>query len=462
VARTALLGVLVLAAGAATWAQGFFYQEVLKDGRIYVFNRSQRYLDWQKSGEMGALISLPGYGPGGETLVADSEEAIQLYNFRHNRPGDPRPQPTPSPGPAVTWKDGTTTILVPGVAQVRIANRLQVRYTHELPDDAVQLPGTAGPGDDKGSFRIRRTKFKIDGWFYKPWLGYELQTNWAALNGSNVGALLEDADVNWDVTRGKRALMVKFGQYKVPFGRQQLTSATAQQLVDRSQVSDIYARGRDAGLQLWGRLWGDHVEWRAGVFNGNGLTRTANDNDAFQYNARVMWQPNGLHPLASGMGNSGPLFSEADFESTDRPIWALAANFERNDFHGTTSGIDLKDTVFAFDGLFKFKGLSAVAELYLREREPEPGEVRTFDSNGYYVQAGYLLDRRRTWEVAVRYGSFDPTSLRAGDDQTEIRGGVSYYYNHHVLKVQADYGRLKNTQTGATSSELRVQSQFGF
>ena len=100
--------------------------------------------------------------------------------------------------------------------------------------------------------------------------------------------------------------MVKFGQYKVPFGQQQLTSSGSQQFVDRSQVSDLYARGRDTGIQLWGRLLGDKIEWRVGAFNGNGLTRTINDNDKFQYNARVMFQPNGVVPLAAGLGNSGP------------------------------------------------------------------------------------------------------------------------------------------------------------
>jgi phosphate-selective porin OprO and OprP len=379
----------------------------------------------------------------------------------------PAPDPSPTPDPTtVTWKDGVTTILVPGAAQVRIANRLQVRYTHELPDDTVLLPGAPGPGDSRGSFRLRRTKLKIDGWFYRTWLGYEMQVNWVGVTGSNPGALLDDANVNWDVTKGQRRFMVKFGQYKVPFGRQQLTSAMVQQLVDRSQVSDTYARGRDAGIQLWGRLWGDHVEWRAGVFNGNGVTRTANDNDAFQYNARVMWQPNGQQPLATGMGNSGPLFSESDFESTDKPIWALAANFESNDLHRTTSGVDFKDTVFGFDGMFKFKRFFAAAEAYLREREPERGvgeaPAETFDSNGWFVQAGYLVDQRRTWEVAGRWGSFDPTSLRSGDAQTELRGGINYYYNRHLLKVQVDYGRLKNKQTGVTNAEIRVQSQLGF
>jgi phosphate-selective porin OprO/OprP len=464
---------LVVATATGVAAQGSFYREVEKDGRIYVFNNMTQYSDWEKSGEMGVGITLLGYGPAGETMVFDSEEAIHLYNFKHGRPGDPRPQPSPSPRPTTSWRDGATTLLFPGVAQVKISNRVQVRYSHEMPDDTVQLPGVAERGDSRGSFRIRRAKFKVDGWFYRPWLLYELQTNWPAVSGSNAGALLEDANINWDVTKGERKFMVKFGQYKVPFGHQQLTSSGSQQFVDRSQVSDTYARGRDTGLQLWGRLLGDKVEWRVGAFNGNGLTRSANDNDAFQYNARVMFQPNGVVPLAAGLGNSGPLFSEGDFESTDRPIWAVAVNYEKNDFFRATTGIDLRDAVWEFDGVFKFRGFSATGAYFRRERESEPAPGGTnqapgttpgakFDSNGFYAQAGYLIGARRMWEVVGRYGSFDPTSLAGGNDQTEVRGGLNYYYVKHALKVQADYGRLKNKSTGVENGEFRLQTQFLF
>jgi len=61
------------------------------------------------------------------------------------------------------------------------------------------------------------------------------------------------------------------------------------------------------------------LEYRAGLFDGNGLTRSVNDNAAFQYDVRLRWQPNGAVPLAN---TSGPLNSESDFESTDRPIYA--------------------------------------------------------------------------------------------------------------------------------------------
>ncbi len=462
------LAILALAAAVllpvAASAQGVFYREMEKDGRIYVFNNMVRFTEFEKSGEMGVAITLLGYGPNGETMVFDTEEAIHLYNFKHNRPGDPRPQPTPTPPPRMSWSNGTTTLLFPNVAQVRISNRIQVRYTHEMPDDTITLPGTDGPGDSKGSLRIRRAKFKTDGWFYKQWLLFEVQLNWPAVTGSNVGALLEDANINWDLTKGDKAFMIKFGQYKVPMGHQELTSSGSQQFVDRSLVSNQYNLGRDTGLQLWGRLWGDHIEWRAGMFNGNGLTRTLNDNDEFQYDVRVMFQPNGQIPLGQG---SGPLFSESDFESTDKPIYAVAVNFEQKNFHRATTGIDLKDTVWGFDGLFKFKGLYATAEYYLREREPEPAAPGApavkFDSDGWFAQAGYLIGAARQWEIAGRYGTFDPSALVTGNDQKEWRVGASYYNRRHSLKIQADFGELEiGAATTTNNQEFRLQTQFIF
>jgi hypothetical protein len=75
--------VLVLGAAASTLAQGAFYREVPKDGRIYVFNDMQRLEVWEKSGDMGKVITQPGGGPNGETLVFDSPEALNLYNVHH-------------------------------------------------------------------------------------------------------------------------------------------------------------------------------------------------------------------------------------------------------------------------------------------------------------------------------------------------------------------------------------------
>ena len=115
------------------------------------------------------------------------------------------------------------------------------------------------------------------------------------------------------------------GQFKVPSFLQQLTSSGNQSFVDRSIVSDEFARGRDTGFAVQGVLFSNKLEYRAGIFNGNGLTRTINDNASFQTNARLMWQPNGNQVLVQRAWVSGALYSEADFESTTRAALCVRA-----------------------------------------------------------------------------------------------------------------------------------------
>jgi phosphate-selective porin len=452
--------VALLALSAGSWAQGMFYAEETKDGRVYVFNNKENWERFKASGETGVGITRPNYGPNGETVVADSEQALDLYNFKHGiKEVVPRPKP---PVQTIAWRDGKTRITTDN-AYLEVSNRVQVRYTHDLPDESRQIAGTAKRGDSVGSFRLRRAKFKLEGWMLNPFITYEVQLNWPAVTGSNPGAFLEDANIAWDPTR-QGTFKIVFGQNKVAFGHQELTSSGSQLFVDRAEVSSQYARGRDLGLSVVGVLGGDRVEYRAGVYNGNGLTRAANDNDRFQFDARVMWQVTGGQALKQRAWVSGPYYSEGDFESTDRPLLAVAANFESNDFHRTTTANDLKDRVFGFDGTFKYRGVFATAEYYLRERTPETGS--TFESGGWFGQLGLNFGRGRRWAVAGRYGTFDPSSLVPGNDRKEWRVGVSYFHLRHTLKVQADFGRLEdqgaNSGQGTKNEEARLQAQFIF
>ncbi|HYU34840.1 MAG TPA: porin [Thermoanaerobaculia bacterium] len=87
--------VVALLAGSVARAQvaGLYYQEVEKDGRVYVFNTPEKYKAWQESGDMGIAITLISRGPNGETIVAENETAMDLYLFKHNLPAYDRPSP---------------------------------------------------------------------------------------------------------------------------------------------------------------------------------------------------------------------------------------------------------------------------------------------------------------------------------------------------------------------------------
>ena len=95
-AAVALLIGLGLAASARA---DMFYREVPKDGRIYVFAIGKRFADFDKSGgaEIGVAITRLGYGPAGETVVFDSEDAVNLYNFKHDKPGEVFAKPKEAP-----------------------------------------------------------------------------------------------------------------------------------------------------------------------------------------------------------------------------------------------------------------------------------------------------------------------------------------------------------------------------
>jgi len=458
--RALLIAALLGLAAANSRAQGMFYAEETKDRRIYVFNVQANWERWKASGETGTGLTRPGAGPNGETVFADNETALELFFFKHGiKEAVTRPK---APTQRIEWRDGKTRITTDD-AYLEISNRVQLRYTHDLPDPSRQIAGTAARGESVGSFRVRRAKFKSEGWIVSPHITYELQLNWPAVTGSNPGAFLEDAYIGWDPTRnGTFRLM--FGQNKVPFGHQELTSSGSLVFVDRAEVSNQYARGRDTGFTVMGVVGGNKLEYRAGIYGGGGPTRGTNDNDAFQYNARLMWQVTGNQALKQRAWVSGVHYSEGDFESTDKPMVALAASFESNNFHRTTTGNDLKDRIFGFDGTFKYKGVFATAECYLRERTPETGS--RFGSDGWFGQLAYNFGPGRKWAVAGRYGTFDPSDLVDDNDRKEWRIGLSYFYRRHTLKVQADFGRLEdeaaNSGRGTKNRELRLQTQIVF
>jgi hypothetical protein len=78
-----------------------FYEEVERDGRLHVFALARELDLWRRSGELGRAIVRVGAGPGGETVVFDSDDAIALFNARHGRPAeDLPPRRTTIPGPA--------------------------------------------------------------------------------------------------------------------------------------------------------------------------------------------------------------------------------------------------------------------------------------------------------------------------------------------------------------------------
>jgi phosphate-selective porin OprO and OprP len=451
----ALTVVAALFASAAS-AEALFYREAEKDGRVYAFASAAAFETWETSGTLAHPVELAATGPHGETVVCDGEAAVALYRSMHAIAGSPRHQEKPDANKTrIYWKDGRTTLETDN-AEISLSNRVQFRFTEQMPEAPFQLPGTDNPGDSKASFRVRRAKTRLEGWFWRKELTFDFSLAWAGPDpGVSQGTPLEDMRLSYDFS-GHGAFKVSIGQFKVPFGRQELTSSGRLQFDDRDILSgDItgplsgdFTHGRDTGVDVEGLLANDRIEYGAGVFNGNARNALENDNGKFQYDAHVTFQPFG-----------DVAYSEGDFETKDKPLLALGVEFENNNLHGATNTNDFDTTTWGPYVVFKFKGASVFGEYFARNRTPELGS--SFDSNGYHVQAGYFL-KRDVVELAFRYASWDPSSQFPGDDQSEVGGALSYYIKKHNMKIQADYRSLEDKGTATKIKELRIQTQVVF
>lgn len=247
--------------------------------------------------------------------------------------------------------------------------------------------------------------------------------------------------------------MLKGGQFKPSIGRQELTSDNQQQFVDRSIVSAEFARSRDLGVQVWGTPYGGRLDWRLGVFNGNGRTTTRNDNDKLQLDARVTWQPIGK---VTG-------YAEGDIDGSDSPQLALAAQYESNErpvpAAASTPTDRAERTIVGGDVMFKYKGFSFVGELF--DATTDRRIAADFDSDGYSVQAGYFFVPHR-FEVALRQARLDPNAERRRDLREERGVSLNWFWNKHPHKIQADFRQIENQATRTTDDEIRVQYQLNF
>ncbi len=310
---------------------------------------------------------------------------------------------------------------------LHLANRVQIRFTHEDPE----------LGEDRDSFRVRRYKFKLEGLAFGDWQ-YKLQANFAG--GS---AVLEDAYFQY---RRNPWLQPWIGQGKVFFGRQELTSSGKQQFVDRSEVSERFAPSRDQGFALVGASPNQTFEYQVGVYNGNGPNRRENDNDDLMTAARVVFAPLGEYDLAEGA---------IDYPATPRLAIGAAGL-------ATTQGAGAAEVDIERVNLelaFKVRGFSLVGEYYGEEASPVAGA--RVDTDGYYLQVGYLFPGRR-FEVAGRLGEISLDLPGPSRDQTETGVAVNYYWSKHDYKIQADLRRLEDELAGTEDDELRVQLQWSF
>lgn len=382
-------------------------------------------------------------------------------------PAAPEPEPQ-APSETITKAEFGKGIVV-GTADEAFTLNIRARMQFQ----AMYYDAHDDTAEDITQMQIRRARVVLQGNVYGSKLTYYFQLAFSNRdNESDVRLPLRDAYFTYEPHKSAN---LRFGQMKVPYGRQRVVSSSAQGMVDRSIVTTELNLDRDVGVQMFSKdLFGlgETFGYAVGIFGGDGRNRLAT-NAGYLYVGRLSVTPFG----------SFDEFVEADIGRESKPRLSIAAGAAYNQATNrpqSTIGTPYADptvffdyTHFGADFMFKWNGFFATGEWMLRKaKDPmvsvvdDAGEATDFyarEAWGAYAQVGQMLTSGL--EVSARYGHLNP--LRETDPKLhlthELGGGLAYYFEQHNLKVQSDYfyySKDKSLKDG--DHQIRVQTQLFF
>ncbi len=290
---------------------------------------------------------------------------------------------------------------------LKLNGYVQVRYTH-------WDTGTDG-------FRIRRARFGFKGELLKNF-NFKLQ-----VDGTRSPILLDAAVEITSVPFAK----LSFGQFKVPFSLENLTSSSALDLVNRTPTvralcpaQDIGSTGRDIGVTASGKF--SILEYTLGVFNGSGINRV-DTNDQKDMVGRLILRP--LNSLAIGVSH---------YIGDQRPIFG-AAHVNRD-----RTGVDV---VFS-------KGQAFIKGEYIFARDDQT------ERSGWYVRGAYFFIPEKL-QALINYDSYDRDLDLAGNRIDVLTLGLNWFFSEKT-KLQINYEHHKDEFTGIAENVFLAQFQAYF
>jgi phosphate-selective porin OprO/OprP len=338
-----------------------------------------------------------------------------------------------------------------GPNNLTIGARMQFRWTLDG-REAVDLDASgSGVGSEDGlssQFDVPRMRVTLSGGVYRSWLRYQFQFDFGRTSGESASKI---KDAYLEIRPSGAPVRVRLGQFKAPFGLQQLTSSGRLQFVDRAITDSKFNPSRDMGVMLTGTAASRKLGYDAGVFNGSGESVRQNTRSHL-LTGRIYLQPFGTYSLSEG---------SSDMAEDASAVLHLGAGARTGkQIRGrTASGIfEDADDQSAFNGEFAFKMprfFSTAEFFWMRDEQDNPVDSRTIHSRGFHAQAGYMLLPRRL-EAGLLFARITPDTEVDDAEVTELRGVIGYYWRAHNLKLQADLGRLGYAENfGALSSRAR-------
>ena len=252
-----------------------------------------------------------------------------------------------------------------------------------------------------------------------------------------------DIFINWHAIPEAN---LKVGQWKAPFGLEQLTPDTLIYTIERSLPTGALTPERQIGVMLWGKPFTnvlpeqkDLLTYYAGIFNGNGRNFNNNDNNEFMYVSRLELLPfkGKLMGQEASLKLGGDyLYSRDETGTTISPALNLRVNPDGSLTAYSLTSPDERHA-YSFDVWLKIGPFDLIGE-YLDEKvSPRGATFNEFEANGAYVQGSYFLLPKKL-QAVVKWEHLNPGQF-GNDGISSITGGLNYYVHGDNVKVMADY-----------------------
>lgn len=403
---------------------------------------------------------------------------------------------------ATAGHDGQFFLASPdGAFRLNIGGQVQFRYYLNFRDNGDGNNDGSSEDEFESGFQTRRTKLNFSGHVFDPNLFFDIQgafdrggqsftvdQNGAPGSISTFGGdfRLEDAFVGYKWDNG---FQFRWGQFKLPFLREELVSSRHQLAADRSVFNETFNQDRSQGVELAyaQENWQAMLAFSDGFGSKNSEFSSVSDFSTFGA-TNVGGNNSGGEADWAFTGRAEVLFAGAwsqfkDFTSSAgsdfAAMFGIAGHIEQSANTNISvpgpSGFapsDFSTTYYSWtadlsvegDGWNAFiAGLGAYTQN--DSLSTGPGE-EDFDDYGFVVQAGLMIPNT-DWEGFIRWDSVfaDDDRIVPGADQDDqfntLTFGTNYYMHGHASKLTADIQWFLNNAADDTLGGLAGSNGTG-
>ncbi len=298
----------------------------------------------------------------------------------------------------------------------------------------IQVQGETGDAPDSrfpvnDRILVRRARLTVKGSFAED-IDFTFQSELGNGNMSenkDYRGQLTDLFIRW---KKFDFATVQVGQFKTPFGYEQLIPDTKNPFVERSLPSDKLTLSRQIGAMVSGDFLDERLSYSVGAFNGNKVNNGGNDNENFLTVGRVSGVPVKTKSLTVSAG--------ANVFTTDDAAGASAVQREG----------------YGLDVQFKAGRLDGAVEWLSVDSNPASGASGTAD--GWAAHVGYMVLAEKL-RAGLRYETYDPDTRVSDDESENWTLGLTYFLKGEDLKFSLNY--VLGDPAGALSNQGRLLAQ---